>query len=353
MSRKKVSPIIITTSVLLVCLITFGSLSYAATISGTVFQSNGTTAITGVSLGIMVAQGDSCGWGSQVGSASTDSLDGTYTVTGVPAGTYYLRANNNGTNYVSEWWAFPTSEINCHNAQTVTVADGDTVTDMNFQLDLGGSISGTVYPTGVSVGIMVTQGDPCGIGWVVAGGDSINGTYTIRGVPVGDNYVIAGGQGTPYPSEWWADSGSQRDCQNAEPVTVTAGVDTPGKDFQLDLGGSISGMVYQSDGLTAVTGVQIQIQAMQSGPCGPSQFIANMTDPTNGTYTIMVPAGTYYLHSSNLGLSNYFNEWWAASNSVLDCSGAEPVTVNAGDTLSGKNFALDGEAVSPSGGTVS
>ena len=35
--------------------------------------------------------------------------DGTYELTGFPAGTYYMRLVHNGTIYLDEWWAEPES----------------------------------------------------------------------------------------------------------------------------------------------------------------------------------------------------------------------------------------------------
>jgi major membrane immunogen (membrane-anchored lipoprotein) len=332
-------------------------LDLGGTISGTVYQSNGTTPVTGVQVQVHVQQGTPCGSMQLVAGSQTNSTNGTYTITGVPVGTYYLQTWNNGTNYLNEWWASPNSVLDCSGAQTVTVTAGATTSGKNFQLDLGGAISGTVYQsngitpiTGGVIGVRVMQGDPCGnqnqVGYTNTNSD---GTYTVTGLPAGTYYLQTQNNGVNYLNEWWASPNSTLDCNNAQQVTVTAGATTPGKDFQLDLGGTITGTVYQSNGTTPVTGVQVHISVGQGDPCGSIQWVGwSDTNPADGTYTITgVPAGTYYLNSYNMGQSNYVNEWWASPNSVLDCSGAQTVTVTAGGTTSGKNFQLD------LGGTIS
>jgi hypothetical protein len=221
-------------------------LAQAATISGTVFQTDGTTPITGVQIGLSFGQGNPCGGTQWVSGSLTNSDDGTYTVTGLPSGTYYVQTYNfEETNYINEWWAFPLSQNNCQNAQPLTVGAEETVTG-NFQLDLGGgSISGTVYQsdgttpiTGVQIGVSVGEGNPCGgmqwaTGWRTSPAD---GTYTVRGLSARIYYMQTYNfQGTNYTKEWWASPLSQIDCQNAQTVTMTASTAISGKNFQIDL----------------------------------------------------------------------------------------------------------------------
>jgi len=115
-----------------------------ATISGTVYQSDGTTPLTGKEVWISVNTGSPCDSPSGVGSTNVDSATGTYTITGLSAGTYYLRTSSSD-NYVSEWWASPQSLWDCAGAQPVVVTEGEAVTGKDFQLELGATISGTVY----------------------------------------------------------------------------------------------------------------------------------------------------------------------------------------------------------------
>jgi hypothetical protein len=333
-------------------------LDEGATVSGTVYQSDGQTPVTGVQINVTVYSGDPCGAIQSVIGTTTDSTNGTYSITGIPAGTYYLQTNNlNQSNYLNEWWASPSSTHDCNGAQTLTITAGQTVTGRNFQLDLGGTISGTVYQsdgstpiTGVQIHVNAYNGDPCGLNQHIAGVqiNSTNGTFSIYGVPAGTYYLLAfdldSGQSS-YVSEWWASPNSSYNCSGAQIVTVTAGQTVTGKNFQLDVGGTISGTVYQSDGTTPITDTQINVTAFSGDPCGAIQSVTGTaTDSANGTYSITgVPAGTYYLLTWNNG-TPYMDEWWASPSSTYDCNGAQLVTVTAGQTSGSKNFQLDQSA---------
>ena len=124
-------------------LIAFVSVSHAATISGSIYESDETTLITGDWIQINVYQGDPCGGHDWVTSVNTNT--GHFTTPELSEGTYYLQTNNmNQSNYVNEWWANPASVIPCSGAQSITVSATDVITNINFQLDVGYSISGIV-----------------------------------------------------------------------------------------------------------------------------------------------------------------------------------------------------------------
>ena len=79
--------------------------------------------------------GDPCGTYSFVEKTSGRSSDGTYTISGLPAGNYFLRAKGS-YKYVSEWWAGVRSSKKCSQAQSITVTDGSLLQGKDFQLDL-------------------------------------------------------------------------------------------------------------------------------------------------------------------------------------------------------------------------
>ena len=321
-----------------------------ATISGTVYQSDGTTPLTGKEVWISVNTGSPCDSPSGVGSTNVDSATGTYTITGLSAGTYYLRTSSSD-NYVSEWWASPQSVWDCAGAQPVAVTeDKQEITGKDFQLDPGATISGTVYQsngttplTGKFILVDALIGSPCGsntlIGMTMV--DSATGTYTITGLPAGTYYSHSTSLGD-YTSEWWASPQSLWDCAGAQPVVVTEGEAVTGKDFQLELGATISGTVYQSDGKTALTDKEVWIDAYTGSPCGSLTGVGSMSvDSTTGNYTICcLPAGTYYLQTRSF--DNYINEWWASPQSVRDCADVQPVVVTTeGQPVTGKDFQLE------------
>ena len=332
-------------------------LNAKGTISGTVYQDDGSTPVTGDSIWVYAYTGDPCNGNILAASALTNPSDGTYTIVGLESGSYYLKTDNNNNNWVNEWWAsetLPFSEIDCGSAQSTNVAVGEAVSGRNFQLDVGAVISGTVYysdgitpVTASHVDVHVFTGDPCGeYNYIVSiPTDTADGTYTIAGLAPETYYLRAFEQGgLNLLEEWWASPNSVYDCGSANSITVTSGQVESNIDFQLDDGVMITGTVYESDGVTPVTGQQIQVDAFTtSDPC--SGYIwqgTAWTNSTDGTYIInnLLP-GTYYLKTDNNHSSNYMNEWWASPNSDSDCNLAQSITASVGETVSDIDFQLD------------
>ncbi|MCP4110508.1 MAG: hypothetical protein GY749_34130 [Desulfobacteraceae bacterium] len=210
------------------------------TISGTVYNTNGSPLI-GVSITVWATDKNPCGPFDMIKSANVNTSSGTYSMSDLPTGTYYLRTSNNGTAYLNEWWASSASAIECSGAEGITLSSSDSsATDMNFQLDTEAVISGTVYRndgntpfTGDSVRISAVFGDPCG-GWIQAGDAYTNpsdGTYAIHWLPTGSYYLRTWLLGNV---EWWTSSGSVVNCSNAQALTISAGETLTGKDFQFE-----------------------------------------------------------------------------------------------------------------------
>jgi hypothetical protein len=259
-------------------------------------------------------------------------------------------------NYVNEWWNSTDGTNYCAEADEINVIAGQDEPDIDFSLAEGATISGAIYDsegtpiTDQSIHVGARLGDPCGDNEQISGTNPASGSYTIKGVPLGDVYLVT--HHDQYLNEWWTGNSpdpSSYDCENAQPINITGTDPVFDKDFQLELGGSISGTVYESDGSTEITGDQIEVRAIEGDPCGNHQHVGWATsDSSNGIYTLMgLPAGNYYLQTNNMNQSNYVNEWWASGGSSLDCNAAEPVTVSVGGSVSGIAFQLD------AGGSIS
>ncbi|QTA93921.1 hypothetical protein [Desulfonema magnum] len=325
-------------------------------ISGTVYQSDGITPFTENVIYIEAIPGDvPCGDLDTIGSAYTNSSDGTYRIENLPPGTYHLRTSiPEKINYANEWWASSESVTDCNLAQSVTLGDGASVSDKNFQLDAGAMISGTIYQsdgvtpfTGDSIYIDVISDEACGrksAGWTQT--NSSDGTYTVVGLPPGTYYLLTSISELNYVNEWWAESASVTDCDNAENLTVQAGEAVTGRNFQLDPGAAISGTIYQNDGVTPFTGASVYTDVVSGDPCGDWKTIRyTYTNSSDGTYTVVgLPPGTYFLLTSVMG-PDYVDEWWAEKESVMLCSHAGSVTVEAaGVSVINKDFQLAYEA---------
>ena len=88
-------------------------------------------------------------------------------------------------------------------------------------------------------------------------------------------------------------------CSAAESITIS-NASVSGKDFQLDTGYSISGRLYQSDGVTPITDADIWIRVYQGDPCGDYTYVA-WGYTSNGIYTVYgLTPGTYYVRTSRM-----------------------------------------------------
>jgi hypothetical protein len=346
--------ILIMACFLFLFLIVFGSFSHAATISGTVYESTGTTPITDATIRIKVISSsyDPCPWGwwpEEV--CHVDTSSGSYTTPDLNPGTYYLMTDNlNASSYVNEFWADPASipYPDC-TAQTITVG-GSNITGKDFQLDTGHNVSGTVFKSDGSTPIPghdvnLIFGDCCGR-WTcfstayTAG----NGTYTIKGVPDGNFYLNAGNQeNSNFVKEWWTGDTdpSSYYCNDAVEIVVTGG-DVTGKNFHLADGGTVEGTLFENDGYTPVTGegnsvLACMVESCSNGGC-QWNYYAN-SNSGDGTYSMKgLPPEDIYLKTQ---ASNHANEWWKSPESTYQYVDADKITITSGVTLTGRNFQLD------------
>jgi carboxypeptidase family protein len=334
-------------------LIAFGSVSHAATISGTIYKSNGTTLLNDATIRVIILSGDPCGWPQYVNHI--DTSNGSYTTPDLSPGTYYLITDNlNQSNYVNEWWADPTSVPfpDCGNAQSITV-ESTNIIDKDFQLDTGYDVSGTVYEESgttpvLNHGVQLILGDSCEM-WVAAKNvysGSEDGIYTFKGVPDGYYYLRTDNQsGSDYVNEWWVDTDTNYSsylCSDAMQLNV-GGSNVSGIDFRLDAGGSISGTV-SDDGGPITGGNGIHVDAFIGDSCGEegSQYIGGgPTDTGDGTYQIRgLPASTDIYLKTNT--SDYANKWWESTeDGTYSCASAQATNVTSGVNTLNRNFLLE------------
>jgi Carboxypeptidase regulatory-like domain len=145
-----------------------------------------------------------CGWGN-----ATSAADGTYTITGLPPGSYRVQANGpycpggvTSPPCVGYAAKFYDNTYDSSSATLVAATSGSTTTNINFALELGGSISGKVIDAlGTPVaGAWMTADRNAGAGgggWATTGAD---GTYVISGLAPGSDVVSASVSSCPYPT---------------------------------------------------------------------------------------------------------------------------------------------------------
>lgn len=339
--------------------------AFAATITGTLFHSDGVTPITST-YNIFEIDFECEGAGG--GSSSVDSSTGTFSVNLNSGGICYLRAYaawdfaGTDANYVAEWWAAPQSVRDRTDAGAIIVGENDTIENINFQLDHGAMIEGTIYQsdgttplTGVSGISLNVYSGTCEelTEYSVHGSgsrayvDSSNGNFLIRGLPEGEYYLKSTIDNEEnYISEFWHDAASVRDCSQAQKIAVIEGNTYSNKNFQLDQGGAISGTVYKDDGVTVFSEGWVSVY---QGACGHRTHIKNVYiwPEDNGKFTVnQLISGDYKIRFEELlgGLS-VASEWWSEQFDAYSCDQTEDITVTEGVQEIGKDFRLGSGAI--------
>jgi protocatechuate 3,4-dioxygenase beta subunit len=261
------------------------------------------------------------------GGGSTNS-DGFYSIPDLAEGTCRVRVSTGDSDYAEEYY---NNTFDYENAAAVDVPASGVVSDINFGLAIGGTIRGTVVdPNGqpvanMQINIFDYQTDR----WRGSSQSNADGEYEIRKIPAGTYRIENDPWQSNYARQFY---NGQDDWEKATPVVVNAGGVVEGINFQLALGGSISGMVTDPNG-QPVANIQISVVKYPNGNYG----FGEMTDP-NGIYEIKgLPAGLYRVMVWAEG-TIYASEFY--DNKIV-WDQATPVSVSAGQETTGIDFSLD------------
>ena len=291
------------------------ALGVGGSLSGFVYEADGTTPIPGAN--VWANQFVCCGGGN---GALTDG-DGSYEINGLAPGDYRVTAEKPGFSF--EMFS---ETANYESATPVTVTANADTPNVNFTLDEAGTISGTVYEADGTTPI------PDANIWANADGGGGNGaetnpdgTYVIESLAAGGYTVSASKDG--YATEFFLET--QR-YSSATPVIVVAGADTPNVDFTLELPGSISGIVYEADGVTPIAEAIVRANAT-AGCCGRGAVTA-----ADGMYTIEgLTPGSYVVNARGDGFAREFYQ------ETPNYDSSTPVAVAAGTNVPDIDFTLD------------
>ena len=172
------------------------------------------------------------------GCATTDA-SGTFTISLLPEGNVVLHASNETQDYFREFYTVSgAGTTDCNQADEVAVTAGSDTSGINFTLEQGGSVSGTVFDedgvTPIQNLWIIADSDPCRPDWLGVACTNSSGEFTIHCLPAGNVYVVASPLFTAqdcYITQW---HGNATTCGMADPVEVFSGMNTPNIDFIMD-----------------------------------------------------------------------------------------------------------------------
>jgi 5-hydroxyisourate hydrolase-like protein (transthyretin family)/protocatechuate 3,4-dioxygenase beta subunit len=167
-------------------------------------------------------------------------INGNFQLTEIADGEYRIFFHYNGY-FAGEW--YNNQGFNFHQAQIISIQEGNQLTGINAKLAESGAVSGRVIRESNQQGLKNCQIDAYdwNWNWQINGLSNTNGDYQVYGLPAG-NYKICfrPANGDPYVTEWYD---NQLIDWNAKMVLVSAGQTTANINASLATAGSISGRV--------------------------------------------------------------------------------------------------------------
>jgi Putative Ig domain/Carboxypeptidase regulatory-like domain/Calx-beta domain len=257
----------------------------------------------------------------QVASTITNA-NGDYVSPDLPPGTYFVRTVS-FINFADELYDdIPCDEGNCDvNSGTPVIVNSNTVEGIDFGLNPTGLISGHVKSDGVPLNGMILNAYDSSGNFQTYATTGQQGQYVFLGLAPGVYYVRTSSYNDDYIDELYDNISCPGYCDptSGTPITVTPGGLTPGIDFDLDLGGAITGTIRDSVNLTPLSDGYVYI----------FDSSGNFVDLTNPEYQ----TGFYAL--TGLPSGNYFVQTSSTDSHVEELYDNIPCYFEQCDTLSG------------------
>ena len=299
----------------------------ASAITPTVVQRNGTGMTRGATISGRVVSKDTgfplanihmvADPTTEGPSADGDTdADGRYTLIGLPSGTYKVRAEGHDQGYVRTFYP---DQFDRGNADYITVADSEAIEGIDFDLELGATLTGRVTDadTGLPIADLGLRARPPRGNELSWAGTNTNGRYILKGLP-GGLLVEVKIEGEGYVQA------------RAQILIGDAGV-TQSADFTLTRGTTISGRVFDVD--TGLPIANVDVDADNTSRSGPNSYAR--TDAL-GNYTLRgVAPGTYRIEVRNT--RSYIREYY---DDRLGWDNADFISIQGESPITGIDFAL-------------
>ncbi len=259
-------------------------LTVGATITGTVREHLSGEPIAAAWVSVNTAD---WGYATQVES----DRDGTYTLQGIPPVPVYAACNVEDGIWVWQYWDHAEGEPD---ATLLTLASGETVSDLDFDLFREATISGVVLSAADGAPIADASVGAANADYSVSRDDvtAADGTFRIPLLPPGTYSVVA--DALNFSQEPWVDDQGQPVM-----VTVSEGQAVAGALIELAPGGAISGRVTRAvDGSPVADGYAAawETDTWATGSAGTDQ---------DGRFRIEgLPTGDYHVYAEGAGGEN-------------------------------------------------
>jgi len=322
--------------------------SGGATISGRVINAGG------MGLRNVQVRAELQGYELSTSYAVSTGIDGSYTIRGIPAGTYYILFMPGGApgNYAIEVYNDVVPRGWIWTGTPVVLTDGAVVPNIDAVLETCGWVKGRVTSgTGAGIpNVWVRQFDAStNDRLATAGKTDLAGYYAIGGVRPGQvkiYFSASEGAGGLYAAEFY---NNKLSLPTADGVTVSADQTTANIDAVLasgTAGGTIAGHVRDYQG-NPISGAGIQVFSLDGSNC----LLVGFSSDADGAFSLggLVPGG-YKLLTQVPGLGVV--EWYSDKASY---AAADTITVTAGQTTTADVYLGDSGALTltaPNGGEL-
>ncbi|MGD1057511.1 MAG: carboxypeptidase regulatory-like domain-containing protein [Solirubrobacteraceae bacterium] len=267
--------------------------------------------------------------GGEDGCALTDA-SGDYTIPGLGTGSYRVEFSVTSQSTSSYLTQFFDDKPSYNEAEPVAVVVGSTTPDINAAMQPGATISGIV--TGASkTPLRNVQACAYGDGAFRCATTNTAGEYAITALATG-NYTVVFYGTSEYASQYYSGKVYSSEAQS---VAATAGSTTPAIDAQLELGGTISGVVSAAATAAPLEDVSVCLFALHNGELRGCTYTN-----ARGEYSLGGLASIEYKVSFSSS-GNYLTQYFSAKSTLAE---AEPVAVAPGETKSAINAALQAGA---------
>lgn len=278
-----------------------------------------------------------------------------YTLPGLIPGTYFVGVTNRG-GLVDELYGgaeCPSMGCDVTSGTPVEVGLGGETPSVDFVLDRGGAISGTM--TELSTGLPIRAGvgievyDAAGKRAAFEPSADFSGRYRISGLPGGTYFVSTSSRFAVVPDVLYAGVPCVLGCDvtAGTPVDVRTGRDTAGVDVAVALGGRFSGTITSRETGEVVREARVEVflddgspafSTVLGGDAAPRQLVAREDAYLVGA----LPADTYFVRVSADGFAPALYDGVPCPG-ACDVTAGTPVTIRVNEETSGIDFVLDPE----------